>query len=86
MKILDSGTKLMIIDDLNPEDAAMLQALYSRSAESAEVHLEKVKTTGSGKFMDNYVVGYGHRSIADCGTTTIFIEDVSLLAAKSVQD
>lgn len=86
MKILDSGTKLMIIDDLNPEDAAMLQALYSRSAESAEVHLEKVKTTGSGKFMDNYVVGYGHRSIADCGTTTIFIEDVSLLAAKAVQD
>lgn len=83
---LDNGTKLMIVDDLNPEDAAMLQALYSRSADSAEVHLDKVKKSGSGKFMENYVVGYGHKSIADCGTTTLFIEGVSLLAAKAVQD
>lgn len=85
-KTLDSGTKLMIVDDLDPEDAAMLQALYSRSADSAEVHLDKVKKSGSGKFMENYVVGYGHRSIADCGTTTLFIEGVSLLAAKALQD
>jgi Thymidylate synthase complementing protein len=85
-KTLDSGTKLMIVDDLDPEDAAMLQALYSRSADSAEVHLDKVKKSGSGKFMENYVVGYGHKSIADCGTTTLFVEGVSLLAAKAIQD
>lgn len=85
-KTLDNGTKLMIVDDLNPEDAAMLQALYSRSADSAEVHLDKVKKSGSSRFFENYVVGYGHKSIADCGTTTLFIEGVSLLAAKAVQD
>ena len=85
-KTLASGTKLMVVDDLNPEDAAMLQALYSRSADSAEVHLEKIKQSGSGKFLENYVVGYGHKSIADCGTTTLFIEGVSLLAAKALQD
>jgi len=50
-KTLDNGTKLMIVDDLAPEDEAMLQALYSRSAESAEVHLDKVKQADSGKFM-----------------------------------
>jgi thymidylate synthase ThyX len=80
------GTKLLIVDDLAPEDLAMLQALYSRSAESAEVHLEKVQKAGSGKFMSRFYVGYNHKSIADCGTTTMFIEGVSTLAAKAVQD
>jgi thymidylate synthase ThyX len=80
------GTKLFIVDDLAPEDLAMLQALYSRSAESVEVHLEKVAKAGSGKFMSTYYVGYNHKSIADCGTSTMFIEGVSTLAAKAVQD
>lgn len=79
-------TKVLIVDDLSPEDVAMLQALYSRSAESVEVHLEKVKASGSGKFMQNYYVGYGHKSIADCGSTTLFVENVSLLCAKAIQD
>lgn len=78
--------KLKIVDELNPEDVAMLQALYSRSAESVDTHLEKVAQTGSGKFMQSYYVGYNHKSIADCGSTTMFIEGVSLLAAKAVQD
>lgn len=78
--------KLRIVDDLTPEDEAMLQALYSRSAESVDTHLEKVKQSGSGKFMSTFYVGYGHKSIADCGTTTMFIEGVSLLAAKAIQD
>jgi thymidylate synthase ThyX len=79
-------TKLMAVDDLSPEDIAMLQALYSRSAESAETHIEKVRSSGSNKFMSSYYVGYGHKSIADCGDTTMFIEGVSTLAAKAVQD
>jgi len=64
----------------------MMQALYSRSAESVIVHAEKVKQSGSGKFMEKFYVGYGHASIADCGSTTIFIEGVSMLVAKAVQD
>lgn len=78
--------KIRIVDELNPEDVAMLQALYSRSAQSVDTHIEKVKATGSGKFMSQFYVGYGHKSIADCGSTTIFIEGVSLLAAKAIQD
>ena len=78
--------KIRIVDDLSPEDVAMLQALYSRSAESVDVHLEKVRASGSGKFMSRFYVGYNHKSIADCGDTTIFIEGVSLLAAKAIQD
>lgn len=78
--------KIFLKDDLKPEDEAVLQALYSRSAASVESHLEKLARTGSGKFMESYYVGYGHKSIGDCGTTTLFIEGVSLLAAKAIQD
>lgn len=81
-----SGADLFLIDDLHPEDEATLQALYSRSDKSVESHLEKVKASGSGKFMSQYYVGYGHKSIADCGTTTLFIENVSMLADKAIQD
>ncbi len=78
--------KIFVYDEFGPEDTAMMQALYSRSALSVEEHVEKVKTSGSGKFMERFYVGYGHASIADCGSTTIFIEDVSMLVAKAVQD
>ena len=78
--------KIFVYDEFSPEDIAMMQALYSRSAASVEEHAKKVKEVGSGKFMERYYVGYGHASIADCGSTTVFIEDVSMLAAKAVED
>ena len=73
--------KIFVYDEFGPEDTAMMQALYSRSALSVEEHVKKVKASGSGKFMETFYVGYGHASIADCGSTTIFIEDVSMLVA-----
>ena len=79
-------TEVHVIDDQRPEDIAMLQALYSRSPASVVTHLEKLQKTGSGKFMEQYYVGYGHASIGDCGVTTVFIEQVSMLVAKAVQD
>ncbi len=78
--------KLTIVDDLPPESLAMLQALYSRSAASVTEHLQKVEQTGAANFMSRYYVGYGHASIGDCGVTTLFLEGVSVLAAKAVQD
>ena len=83
---IPAGGRVLLVDGLHPEDLAMLQALYSRSAESVTTHLAKVRETGSGKFMSRYYVGYGHKSIADCASTTLFFEDVSILAAKAIQD
>lgn len=80
------NSKITIIDDLHPEDNAMLQALQSRSPASVEERLNKVQQAGSGQFMDKFYVGYGHRSIGDCGNTTIFIEGVTMLMAKAIQD
>jgi thymidylate synthase ThyX len=78
--------KVFVYDEFGPQDTAMMQALYSRSADSVEKHVEKVKSSGSGKFMERFYVGYGHASIADCGSTTIFVEGVSMLVAKAIQD
>lgn len=77
---------IFVVDDQHPEDMAMLQALYSRSPASVVTHLEKLKAVGSGKFMDQYYVGYGHASIGDCGQTVCFIEQVSMMVAKAVQE
>lgn len=78
--------KINIYDEFSPEDSAMLQALYSRSSKSVTEHVKKVRAAGSGRFMETFYIGYGHASIADCGSTTIFIEDVSILADKALQD
>ena len=78
--------KIFIYDEFAPQDNAMLQALYSRSPLSVTKHVAKVRKAGSGKFMERFYVGYGHAYIADCGSTTIFIEGLSILADKAVQD
>src|SRR3989344_4486957 len=77
---------IFIFDDLPPEAAAMTQALYSRDPRSVIEHRKRVSEIGADKFMGSYYVGYGHKSIGDCGSVDIFIEDVSMLVAKAVQD
>ncbi len=79
-------SQIYIFDDLHPEDNAMLQALYSRSPRSVIDHIEKVRNGDSGSFMARYYVGYGHASIGDCGSTTLYMENVSMLANKAIQD
>jgi thymidylate synthase ThyX len=78
--------KIFLYDEFTPQDIAMMQALYSRSPLSVEEHVKKVRQAGSGNFMERFYVGYGHMSIADCGSTTLFIEHISMLADKAIQD
>lgn len=82
----DQTPQVHVFHDLHPEDVAMLQALYSRSPAGVLSHLDKVKNAGSGKFMEKFYVGYGHASIGDCGVTSVFVENYSMLAAKAIQD
>lgn len=80
---------LHIVDNLDPETVAMLQAFYSRSHTPIEQRLQELNENGHADVKESlkkYYVNYGHDSIAQCGTTTIFIENVSLLAAKAIQD
>ena len=77
--------KIIVSHELPPEANAMALAMYSRDPQSFDTHLETVKRVGPEKFMAQYYVGYGHRSIGDCGTTTICAENVSMLCAKAIQ-
>ncbi len=80
----------------NPETEAMLQAFYSRSHKSIVEHLEDLelledeinneKEDKIRKKLSKYYIGYGHDSIGDCGSTTVFIENVSIIAAKAIQN
>ncbi len=77
--------KIIVSHELPPEANAMALAMYSRDPQSFETHLETVKRVGPEKFMSQYYVGYGHKSIGDCGTTTVCAENVSMLCAKAIQ-
>lgn len=71
---------------IDSENEAMLQALHSRSIWWIKSHLKVLEEKWSDKFMSSFYVWYGHKSIWDCGSITIFIEWVSMLAAKAIQD
>lgn len=86
---IEGGGEVIILNTgavISPEAEAMLQALHSRSIGGLKSHLEVLAKRGPDNFMKNFYVGYGHKSIGDCGTVSIFIEGVSMLAAKAIQD
>lgn len=71
---------------IGPQELAMIQSLYSRDPSSILSHLLEVAEKGAEKFMAQFYVGYGHKSIGDCGNILIAFEGVSMLAAKAIQD
>ncbi|HVZ76218.1 MAG TPA: FAD-dependent thymidylate synthase [Candidatus Paceibacterota bacterium] len=88
-KPLPGNGQVVVLDTgaiINAEEEAMLQALHSRSLGGIDAHLLKLAKKGAADFMDLYYVKYGDKSIGDGGTTTIFIEGVSMLVAKAIQD
>ncbi|MBI2023035.1 FAD-dependent thymidylate synthase [Candidatus Giovannonibacteria bacterium] len=89
IRVLPDGGIVLVLNTgavIGPEAEAMLQALHSRSIGGISQHLKTLAEKGPEKFMSQFYVGYGHKSIGDCGTGTIFIEGVSMLVAKAVQD
>src|SRR3989339_311721 len=86
---IKDGGKIIVLDTgavIGPEAEAMLQALHSRSVGGLQSHLKILSEKGPDNFMKNFYVGYGHKSIGDCGTASLFIEGISMLAAKAIQD
>jgi thymidylate synthase ThyX len=88
-KKLSFGGTVLVLNDgavITAEDRAMIQALHSRNPKGIKEHLKTLAEKGSGKMMSSFYVGYGHKSIGDCGFVSIFVEGISLLAAKALQD
>lgn len=86
---LPDGGEVVVIDQgavLTPEIMAMMCALHSRSPAGVRNHLETVSKRGPDNFLQTYYVGYGDKSIGDNAYAYVFIEGVSMLVAKAVQD
>lgn len=86
--LLQGGFVLALNNEakIDGQAEAMLQALHSRSTGGIMEHLKMLEEKGAENFMEKFYVGYGHKSIGDCGSATIFVEGVSMLAAKAIQD
>ena len=82
----DNPLRVVFVDSLPPETIARLMALYSRDPSSVTTHLGTIAWERSDGFMKKWYVDYGHKSIGDCATISIFIEKVSMLTAKAIQD
>lgn len=86
---LPGGGEVLVLDTgsiIGPESQAMLAALHSRSPGGIRSHLSVLAEKGSEKFMSTFYVGYGHKSVGDNATSSVFIEGVSMLVAKAIQD
>lgn len=91
-----SNQKILVLNGTDigdPEVLAMLQAFYSRSPMPIEDRLrslndgeKELKEDRIKAALKRYYVEYGHASIADCGNATVFVEGISMLAAKVIQD
>lgn len=81
---------------LSAEHMCMLSSKRSRSMDSVNVMLDEVIEKGPEKFLKTYYLGYGnggkagslpgHGSICQSGSTTVEIENVSMLAAVAFED
>jgi thymidylate synthase ThyX len=86
---LSNGGFVLVLNveaKIDGQAEAMLQALHSRSTGGIMNHLQMLEEKGAENFMEKFYVGYGHKSIGDCGSATVFVEGVSMLAAKAIQD
>ena len=76
---------IYVIDNLSPEAITMLQAIKTRSSEHSKQYADRCVKEGP-EFMRQLFVGWLSGITGQCGTTTVFIEGVSILAAKAIQD
>ncbi len=86
---LRNGGQVIVVDTgavLGPEELAMVQAMKSRSVGGFFEHMKTLIEFGAKKFMEKFYIGYGHKSIGDCGNATVIIEGVSMFVPKAVQD
>jgi thymidylate synthase ThyX len=86
---LNQGGFVLVLNNeakIDGQAEAMLQGLHSRSVGGIKHHLKILEKKGAENFMEQFYVGYGHKSIGDCGSATVFVEGISMLAAKAIQD
>jgi len=82
----DSGRRIYLMTDLPPEVVAVAFAKTSRSPDPFDQIATELTETKSAEFHEKWVVGYGHASVAEHAVLSMAIENVSILAAKAIED
>lgn len=83
-----TGASIVSLGGLPAETTATLHALNSREPGGWRVNIPKMfdeKGLPVERIMDSFYVGYGHKSIGDCGTGDVFVDDCSMLAANALE-
>jgi hypothetical protein len=68
-----------------PTVQAAILAKYCRSAESARDLIAGVDEAKAAAFQEKWVLGFGHKSVAELATIPICFEGVSIVASKMIE-
>jgi len=78
--------RIYLMKDLPPEVIAVAFAKTSRSPEPFDQIAQELNEAKSSQFHEKWVVGYGHASVAEHAILSLAVENVSILAAKAIED
>jgi thymidylate synthase ThyX len=78
--------RIYLMNDLPPEVVAVAFAKTSRSPEPFDQIAAELTESASAQFHEKWVVGYGHASVAEHAILSLAVENVSILAAKAIED
>jgi len=78
--------RIYLICKLPPETVAVTFAKTSRSPEPFDIIAEGLTDKKSAEFHERWVVGYGHSSVAEHAVLHIALEDISIAAAKAIEE
>ncbi len=78
--------RIYLMKDLPPEVIAVAFAKTSRSPEPFDQIANELTESKSSQFHEKWVVGYGHASVAEHAILSLAVENVSILAAKAIED
>ena len=78
--------RIYLMQDLPPEVIAVAFAKTSRSPEPFDQIATELSESASAKFHEKWVVGYGHASVAEHAVLSLAVENISILAAKAIEE
>jgi thymidylate synthase ThyX len=85
---MNANIEVGITDKFDPEVQAMLLAMYSRSYGPIADRLpDSEQSANEHKLkLGKYYINWGHKSVGQLGVTTVWLEGVSQLAAKAIEN
>jgi len=86
MPMEETARRIYLMNDLPPEVVAVAFAKTSRSPEPFDQIAAELTESASAQFHEKWVVGYGHASVAEHAILSLAVENISILAAKVIED